>query len=798
VAAIGWFALEKSREAEDRGRVAMLEAHANALDVANESQSTGAQDDAVKMLQQLRPKVGAEDLRGFAWHLLWEPYQSYRDVVFVDGSLSHVSVSQDGTTMAIANSSRIATFWNLETGEKLGEMRHKEDKVTAVHYPLRAQIGLAALERRRMQEGFRVFASPANHLPGSLVEQRLWSASPSGEYVLATEYASAPHAVSKLTSNGGIEPLRNVSAMGRAHSWSNDSTLLATTDGERVQVERLRDGASTATFNLASKLNIVDLEFTPRNEIVVVGTRADGQQALLVLNMSMRKERLALDAPDATHSPAVALRFSPDGKRLAALFGKSTVLSPLQRSVVTCWDLETGKTLFVLDEKATRFATSIAFSPDSQLLATGSRDLGIRLWHADSGSMQRLVGFHHGMRLREGEDKRRHGDDAIVSTSGLVHGGVPFITFARNGTLLITGSGLNNTVRTWELASGRDRIALPEPLQWDQRAWLAVSGRAPGELAVLWLGAGMGTAARLWQAGHDRPNAAVDLHGEGMQGWAISPDGSRVAGVDADEALAIWPSDDPAKVARHRVTPPVANASQKGSPLASSQGIAFSPDGRLIASSSGRRTLVRNASGETNAILPGTAPLAFSADGSRLANLDACSAVQIWDVAGKKLLARLPLPDRCASALAVSPDGSLAVTVISGGIGAIVGGKPIAMVWDIESGRSWTLPDYDEEHRSVVVFSPDGRTLATVGKGGVVHLWHPRVARRPLALDGPETRVYHLAFSRDGRTLFALEQDGVRLVRTREEDPRMRAPGWGAPDEVKSALDKLMKFGPGR
>lgn len=134
----------------------------------------------------------------------------------------------------------------------------------------------------------------------------------------------------------------------------------------------------------------------------------------------------------------------------------------MQRSVVTCWDLETGKALFTLDEKATRFATSIAFSPDSQVLATGSRDLGIRPWHPDSGSMQRLVGFHRGMRLREGEEKRRHSDDAVVSVSELMHGGVAFIAFARKGTLLITGSGLKNSVRTWELAAGSERIALPE------------------------------------------------------------------------------------------------------------------------------------------------------------------------------------------------------------------------------------------------------------------------------------------------------------------------------------------------
>src|SRR5205085_338308 len=61
-----------------------------------------------------------------------------------------------------------------------------------------------------------------------------------------------------------------------------------------------------------------------------------------------------------------------------------------------------------------------------------------------------------------------------------------------------------------------------------------------------------------------------------------------------------------------------------------------------------------------------------------------------------------------------------------------------------------------------VCFSPDGKTLASVGFGGAV-LWDTEGAER-LRLDGDVTDIQTVCFSRDGQRLASGSQDGtVRL-----------------------------------
>ncbi|MHC5544671.1 WD40 repeat domain-containing protein, partial [Singulisphaera rosea] len=54
-----------------------------------------------------------------------------------------------------------------------------------------------------------------------------------------------------------------------------------------------------------------------------------------------------------------------------------------------------------------------------------------------------------------------------------------------------------------------------------------------------------------------------------------------------------------------------------------------------------------------------------------------------------------------------------------------------------------------------LAFAPDGRTLASADRSGIVRLWDAVEGQEVLTLDGPSKPLGSLDFSPDGRTLGA-------------------------------------------
>src|SRR5262249_13813943 len=72
------------------------------------------------------------------------------------------------------------------------------------------------------------------------------------------------------------------------------------------------------------------------------------------------------------------------------------------------------------------------------------------------------------------------------------------------------------------------------------------------------------------------------------------------------------------------------------------------------------------------------------------------------------------------------------------------GGK----LWDAATGKLLhTYNGYD------AVFSPDGKLLASCGKGPGVYLWDPATGKELRVLQGHESSPWALAFSPDGKVL---------------------------------------------
>ena len=195
---------------------------------------------------------------------------------------------------------------------------------------------------------------------------------------------------------------------------------------------------------------------------------------------------------------------------------------------------------------------------------------------------------------------------------------------------------------------------------------------------------------------------------------------------------------------------------------ATSQAVAFSPDGRLLAAGQNETgsmpgdVRVWDVGGRPR-LLPvrfraPAGSLAFSNDGRELAAATLEKGTTIRDVPSGRLVRRLRHAD-FARTVAYSPDGKLLA------VGLYDGKTELWRTRDWKRvGRSLTL------HTGRVLsigFSPNGRTLVTSSADGTVALWDV-ATQKPLGtrLTVDPDEFVAAAFDADGSHVFAVSQDG--------------------------------------
>ncbi len=267
---------------------------------------------------------------------------------------------------------------------------------------------------------------------------------------------------------------------------------------------------------------------------------------------------------------------------------------------------------------------------------------------------------------------------------------------------------------------------------------------------------GVAGAIYIWDLAN--PGAEPSIlggHRSAITSIAFAPNGLVLATASGDRTVRLWNLDDPG-----------ASTAVLDAHTGWVNAVAFSPDGQLLASGGDDRVVrLWNPAdlGDPPLVLEGhdspVRSLAFSPDGNTLASGGADGVILLWDLAEPETaFAILEGHQGSIPSLAFSPDGR---TLASGGEDGLV------LLWDLAGLDASPINLSGSDLVWSVAFAPDGTALAAADADGAIRLWDlADTGREPAVLQGHQDAVYSVAFAPDSKTLASGSADReVRLWR---------------------------------
>ena len=383
-----------------------------------------------------------------------------------------------------------------------------------------------------------------------------------------------------------------------------------------------------------------------------------------------------------------------------------------------------------------------AFSPDGARVAATCNDGFVRLWNAVTG--EELAAERPGGRIGTlvfGPDGRRV---AVGGDAGVVHlldgstlkpsgrpmahtGAVTALAFSPDGASLLTAAG--SAAHLWSTATGRQvGTALKHDLQ------VSAISFGPDNRRVAT--ASYDRTARLWDARTGLPLGPPLRHAREVTRVKLGRDGQSLITACGDKAVRIWEdgqqTEAPAQTLWHG---------------ADIEAVVLTDEGRLLthdADGDIRIWMLDEGRARRKPVWKDDAEVTCaSPDGLWVASQKAGSGLRVWNLDAPDSTGVKYDPGR-GRLVAIAPDGRRGVQRIGDG----------ARLVDLETGKD--LGGEIRHDRAVehLVFSPDGKRLATSAWDDTVRLWDGETGAA-LARPMPQAKsVTALTFSADGGRLY--------------------------------------------
>jgi eukaryotic-like serine/threonine-protein kinase len=484
-----------------------------------------------------------------------------------------------------------------------------------------------------------------------------------------------------------------------------------TVDSSFERYAQKRDDGSVVIRRTSDDHELLELPGLLTDCTVMIGGFSDdgrylammafGQQSTLEL-WDLQARKLILTENNVSGSNTATWAFHPDSRQFA--FG-------LNDGSIVFIDLADGRELRRWTDGLER-SSSMAFSPDGSRLAVVPWRSDNRFVHILASDTGRAIAhlsnpahvFHVAWNPRRPNLLAAGVEDNVIrvwdvaagrqtiALEGDLYSGLA-VAFHPGGDLLAS-RGWNSMLRLWDIRTGRQVLSLASPwlpeLHFDRSGTRLSAHAASGHAGILEVSFQTECRALVRQAGP----ASSDL-----RALAIDRSGLYVAASDP-RGLTIWDVASGTPLGRLPVTPGVAHA-------------LFDPSGAILTSHPlTLRWPISTTAGATTIGPPQLLSsdqtidaFSSSADGRvvALAAYDGGGVVLSTDPANPS---RRVLPHADTRGITVSPDGKWVVTA-SHTFGTI-------KVWDRTTGL--TVHDFpaNPRHRSAVLFSPDGRWLSAI------------------------------------------------------------------------------------
>lgn len=524
-------------------------------------------------------------------------------------------------------------------------------------------------------------------------------------------------------------------------SSSNDGTIkLWKSDGTPIKAWKAdKEGVTSISFNqtgdiVASvsnegaiklwKLNGIPLKIPEISDkdITNVSISPNGNMiAYVSLNNTIKLWKTGKTSDFAKENEDIAsIRFSPNGKTIAAINNDGTVkLWKIDGTLINTLVGESGKrrTKRQSSETFTPLKTSdgklsLSFSPNEEMLAFTRNDAAIGVWNLKTNELTLLYG--HSNRVNS-------------------------VNFSPDSNTLVSG-GVDNTVRLWDLSQQNPdtmELGSDEIINFDSNhqtiavrqddKTVKLRRLNGGELATLKEtnlvfndvvsspdGNSVVTAGncqepacskarylvQIWNA-----NGTLRTNLEGHSSWvekvSFSPDGKMIASTSADNTVKLWDAKDGKNIATLKGHTGTVN------------GVRFSPNGETIASTSADKT------------------------------------IRLWNLSGKELKT-LDKHGDTVNSVSFSSDGKRIASASNDGT---------IKLWNLDGKELKTLKGHSRGVDSVT-FSPDGKFLASTSQDGTIRLWNSN-GQEPKILRVRKSNFLGVVFSADSKTLTSISEDGT-------------------------------------